>query len=161
MDLDAYNRCVDTHSDALFRFALKHLCDRDNAKDIVQDSFLRLWLKLDTVDENKCRGYLFTTAHNLIVDRSRRRKYVTPYADGHENILVTHQPKHGLKDELDRLLDTLPPVQRSLVLLRDLEGYAYQEIADMTGLDMTKVKVYLFRARKALQERIGDPALVA
>lgn len=161
MDLAAYNRCVDAHSDALFRFALKHLRDRDNAKDIVQDSFLRLWLKLDTVDENKCRSYLFTTAHNLIVDRSRRRKYVTRYADGHENILVAHQSKYGLKDELDRLLDTLPPIQRSLVLLRDLEGFAYQEIADMTGLDMTKVKVYLFRARKALQERIGDPALVA
>ncbi len=55
----------------------------------------------------------------------------------------------------------LPPIQRSLVLLRDLEGFAYQEIADMTGLDMTKVKVYLFRARKALQGLIGDPALVA
>ena len=47
------------------------------------------------------------------------------------------------------------------MLLRDLEGFAYQEIADMTGLDMTKVKVYLFRARKALQGLIGDPALVA
>jgi RNA polymerase sigma-70 factor (ECF subfamily) len=161
MDLAAYNRCVDAHSDALFRFALKHLCDRDNAKDIVQDSFLRLWLKLDTVDEIKCRSYLFTTAHNLVVDRSRRRKFVTRYADGHENILVAHQPKHGLIDELNRMLDTLPPIQRSLVLLRDLEGFAYQEIADMTGLDMTKVKVYLFRARKALQGLIGDPALVA
>ena len=161
MDLTAYNRCVDAHSDALFRFALKHLRDRDNAKDIVQDSFLRLWLKLDTVDENKCRSYLFTTAHNLIVDRSRRRKYVTRYANGHENILVTYQPKPCLKYELDRLLNTLPPIQRSLVLLRDLEGFAYQEIADMTGLDMTQVKVYLFRARKALQGLIGEPAMVA
>lgn len=161
MDLNAYNRCVDQHADALYRFALKHLRDRDEAKDIVQDSFLRLWMKLETVDVAKCRSYLFTTAHHLIVDRSRRRKYLTRYADGHANILVTHQPKAGLKDELERLLDTLPPVQRSLVLLRDLEGFAYQEIADMTGLDMTKVKVYLFRARRALQERIGDPALVA
>lgn len=161
MDITAYNRCVDQHSDTVFRFALKQLRDRDTAKDIVQDSFLRLWMKLDAVQECKGRSYLLTTAHNLIVDRSRRRKYVTRYADGHENILVTHQPKAGVKDVIDSALDTLTPLQRSLVLLRDLEGHSYQEIADITGLDLTKVKVYLFRARKALQTYIGDLALVA
>lgn len=161
MDAEAYNRCVDEHADAVFRFALKHLRDRDNAKDIVQDCFLRLWMKLDTVDQMKCRSYLFTMAHNLIVDRSRRRKFVTRYADGHENILITHQPKACLKNEVDRLLEALSPLQRSLVLLRDLEGHSYQEIAAITGMDLTKVKVYLYRARKAMQERIVDPALVA
>lgn len=161
MDTIAYNRCVDQHSDAVFRFALRHLRDRDNAKDIVQDSFLRLWMKIDAVEESRCRSYLFTTAHNLIVDRARRRKYVTRYDDGHANILIAHQPKAGVKEVIDRALDTLTPVQRSLVLLRDLEGHSYHEIASITGLDMTKVKVYLFRARRAMQAFIGDPALVA
>ncbi len=161
MDILAYNRCVDQHSDAVFRFALKHLRDRDNAKDIVQDSFLRLWIKIDAVEEAKCRSYLFTTAHNLIVDRSRRHKYVTRYTDGHDNILIAHQPMAGVKEVIERALDTLNPTQRSLVLLRDLEGYSYREIADITGLDMTRVKVYLFRARKALQAHIGELALVA
>ena len=161
MDTNAYNRCVDAHSDALYRFALRHLRDRDNAKDIVQDSFLRLWMKLDAVDEAKCRSYLFTTAHHLIVDRSRRRKFTARYEESHAHLLTTHQPQAGAKEVIDRALDTLPPTQRSLVLLRDQEGYSYQEIATITGLDMTKVKVYLFRARKALQEYIGDLALVA
>jgi len=161
MDITAYNRCVDQCSDALFRFALKHLRDRDNAKDIVQDAFLRLWMKLDTVDEAKCRSYLFTTAHHLIVDRSRRRKFTARIEDSYANLLVDFQPQAGVKDAVDRALDTLPPTQRSLVLLRDLEGYSYQEITEITGMDMTKVKVYLFRARKALQAYIGDVALVA
>lgn len=161
MDITAYNRCVDQHSDAVFRFAQHHLRDRDSAKDIVQDAFLRLWMKLDAVAEATCRSYLFTTAHNLIVDRSRRRKHVTRYDDGHENILVVHQPKAGVKEVIDRALDTLNPTHRSLVLMRDLEGYSYQEIVDITGLDLTKVKVYLFRARKAMRAHIGDLALVA
>ncbi len=161
MDITAYNRCVDQCSDALFRFALKHLRDRDNAKDIVQDAFLRLWMKLDTVEEAKCRSYLFTTAHHLIVDRCRRRKFTARFEESHAHLLTTHQPQAGAKEVIDRALDTLPPTQRSLVLLRDLEGYSYQEISEITGMDMTKVKVYLFRARKALQAYIGDVALVA
>lgn len=161
MDITAYNRCVDQHSDVVFRFAQKHLRDRDNAKDIVQESFLRLWLKLGSVEEDKSRSYLFTTAHNLIVDRTRRRKYVTRYEDDHADILITHQPGAGVKDVLDRALDTLTPTQRTLVLLRDLEGHSYQDIASITGLDLTKVKVYLFRARKAMRARIGEMALVA
>lgn len=160
MEVADYNRCVDEYSDALFRFVLKHLRDRDEAKDIVQDAFLRLWMKLDQVRPGHARGYLFTTAHHLIVDRSRRRKYVARYDDWHADVLTTRQPKAGVKDVIDRALATLTPVQRSLVLLRDLEGHTYQDIAAITGLDMTKVKVYLFRARKAMQAFIGDPELV-
>ena len=161
MDITAYNRCVARHSAAVLRFAQDHLRDRDNAKDIVHETFLRLWMKLDAVEEAKCRSYLLTTAYNLIVDRSRRRKYVTRYDGGHENILVVHQPNAGVKEVIDRALGTLTPTQRSLVLMRDLEGYSYQEMAEITGLDMTKVKVYLFRARKAMRARLGDLALVA
>jgi RNA polymerase sigma-70 factor (ECF subfamily) len=156
-----YNRCVEEHSDALHRFVLKQLRDRDEAKDIVQESFLRLWMKLDQVQFTKARSYLFTTARNLIVDRSRRRKYVARYHGRHEDMLVTHQPKAGVKEVVDRALATLTPVQRSLVVLRDMEGHSYEDIVTLTGLEMTKVKVYLFRARKAMREYIGDLALVA
>ena len=161
MDHIDYNRCVEEHADGLYRFVVKHLRDRDDAKDIVQEAFLRLWVRLDMVRPVHAKGYLFTTAHNLVVDRSRRRKHVVRYDPWHEQVQVTHQPKAGLGEALDRALATLPPIQRTLVLLRDLEGHSYLEMAAITGLDMTKVKVYLFRARKALQEHIGDPAIVA
>lgn len=161
MDVDAYDRCVDDHADALYRFAVKHQGDRDEAKDIVQESFLRLWQRLDQVDPARARAYLFSTAHHLIVDRSRRRKHVARFEDRHANVLTTQQPKIGVKDIIDEALATLTPIQRSLVLLRDRDGHTYQDIAAITGLDMTRVKVYLFRARRAMQAYIGDPALVA
>lgn len=160
MDLDAYNRCVDDHSDGLFRFAARHLRDRDAAKDIVQDSFLRLWLKLEQVDGSRAKSYLFTIAHHLIVDSASKAKRRARYEPGHEDLLTTTQPRAGLQALIDKSLATLSPLQRTLVLLRDLEGFSYKEISDMTGLDVTKVKVYLFRARKALQAFIGDLDLV-
>lgn len=161
MDPSAYGRCVDEHADGLLRFVLKHLRDRDEAKDVVQESFMRLWMRLDRVQGPHARAYLFTTARNLVVDRSRRRRHLMRYEPRYEHILVTHQPNAGIQEALDRALSTLPPIQRTLVLLRDLEGFSYQEMAAITGTDMTKVKVYLFRARKALQLHIVDPALVA
>ena len=61
---------------------------------------------------------------------------------------------------LDAALSTLPPIQRSVVLLRDLEGYTYEEIAELTGLNLPQVKVYISRGRTALKEYIGQLDLV-
>ena len=76
-----------------------------------------------------------------------------------KDVLQALKAKPGTAADLARR--TFLPQRTVLVLLRDLEGYSYQEIAAITGLDMAKVKVYLFRARRALQEYIGDVALVA
>lgn len=156
MDIHAYNHAVDDHSDALYRYVLKHLRDRDEAKDIVQECFLRLWMRLDQVTVIGARRYLFTIAHKLVVDRSRRRKRLERYGPVHEQMLTTEQPKAGLEHVIDRALAQLPPLQRSLILLRDRDGHSYQDVANITGLDMTKVKVYLFRARRAVQGHLGE-----
>jgi RNA polymerase sigma-70 factor (ECF subfamily) len=156
MDIEAYNRVVDDHSDALYRYVVKQLRDRDEAKDIVQECFLRLWMRLDQVTVIGARRYLFTIAHNLVVDRSRRRKRLERYGPVHEQMLTTEQPKAGLEHVIDRALAQLPPLQRSLILLRDRDGHSYQDVANITGLDMTKVKVYLFRARRAVQGHLGE-----
>jgi RNA polymerase sigma factor (sigma-70 family) len=117
-------------------------------------------MKVDQVEPEKGRSYLFSTALNLIIDRSRRQKFVARYEPSCEDVLVVLQPAAGVKEEIRSALDRLSPRLRHLVILRDVEGYSYKEIAEMTGLDMTQVKVYLFRARKFLQRFIGDPALV-
>jgi RNA polymerase sigma-70 factor (ECF subfamily) len=156
MDIDAYNQVVTDHADALYRFVVKHLGDRDEAKDLVQESFLRLWMRLDKVAVSGARSYLFTTAHHLVVDRTRRRKRTDRYGAGHEQLLTTQQPKAGLAEAIDRALARLTPLQRSLIVLRDREGHSYQDVATITGLEMTQVKVYLFRARKAMQAQLGS-----
>ena len=78
----------------------------------------------------------------------------------HEDLRHTSQEAPDLKQVLDAGLATLPDIQRSVVLLRDLEGYNYEEIAEITGLNLPQVKVYIYRGRAALKEYIGKLELV-
>lgn len=160
MTIADYNAAVDAHADGIYRFALKHLRDEDLAKDVVQESFARLWAKVDQVDGAKAKSYLFTTAHHAIVDETRKSGRVRRMEEQHEDLRHTSQTQPDLKEVLDAALATLPAVQRSVVLLRDLEGYSYEEIAELTGLNLPQVKVYIYRGRTALKEYIGQLDLV-
>jgi RNA polymerase sigma factor (sigma-70 family) len=151
-----YNTAVDMHADGIYRFALKHLRDVEQARDVVQETFTRLWAKVDQVDATKVKSYLFTTAHHAIVDTVRKEQRTTPMEDHHAHLRTTSQQQPDLKEVLDAALATLPAIQRSVVLLRDLEGYSYEEIAELTGLNLPQVKVYIYRGRTALKEYIGQ-----
>lgn len=157
MTVAEYDKCVSQYSDNLYRFALKSLRSDDEAKDIVQESFLRLWENREAVLGGKEKSYLFTVAYRLIVDRVRMGKRYT----GDESVLRTSPASgrpdyNGISELIDRFLDELPPLQKSLIMLRDYEGYSYREMAEMTRLSETQVKVYIFRARTALRRIIGD-----
>jgi RNA polymerase sigma-70 factor (ECF subfamily) len=156
MTAPEYNAAVDAHADGIYRFALKHLRDEDLAKDVVQESFARLWTKLDRVEAAKVKSYLFTTAHHAIVDSVRKEQRSSRMEEHHADLRHTSQAQPDLKEALDAALATLPPVQRSVVLLRDLEGYSYEEIAELTELNLAQVKVYIYRGRTALKEYIGQ-----
>jgi RNA polymerase sigma-70 factor (ECF subfamily) len=160
MTLADYNAAVDLHADGIYRFALKHLRDVDVAKDVVQESFARLWVKVEEVDAAKAKSYLFTTAHHIMVDEVRKGGRSTRMEEHHEDLRSTAQAQPDLKEVLDAALATLPEVQRSVVLLRDLEGYTYEEIAELTGLNLTQVKVYIYRGRNTLKEYIGKLEVV-
>lgn len=160
MTLEEYNTCVDRHGDGVYRFVLKHLRDADAARDVVQESFARLWQKVEEVDATKAKSYLFTTAHHLVVDSVRRGQRSTRMQEDHLDLHSTSQAPPDLREVLDAALGTLPAVQRSVVLLRDLEGYTYEEIGALTGLSPTQVKVYIYRGRTALKEYIGKLELV-
>lgn len=160
MSPEQYNTCVDLHADGIYRFALKNMRDQDLAKDIVQESFARLWARIDKVDGKKGKSYLFTTAHHLMADEAKKRKRSTPMEEVHENQHHTSQAQPDLKEVLDRALATLPDIQRSVILLRDLEGYSYDEIAELTKLTMSQVKVYIYRGRTSLKAYIGNMNIV-
>jgi len=155
MTIADYNAAVDAHSDGIYRFAVKHLRDTDTAKDVVQESFARLWMKVDQVDAAKVKSYLFTTAHHAIVDEVRKGVRSTRLEDSHDRMQYTEQDQPDLKEVLDAGLATLPAIQRSVVLLRDLEGYSYEEIAELVNINLAQVKVYIYRGRTALKEYIG------
>lgn len=156
MTISEYNSAVDQHADGLYRFAVKHLRDTDAAKDVVQESFARLWQKVDEVDGAKVKSYLFTTAHHILVDEARKGARGTRMEHRHTDLQWGTQSQPDLKEVLDAALALLPEVQRSVVLLRDLEGYSYDEIAELTQLNTPQVKVYIYRGRTALKNYIGS-----
>ena len=160
MTVADYNAAVDAHSDGIFRFAVKHLRDRDLAKDVVQETYARLWVKVEDVETAKAKSYLFTTAHHIMVDEVRKGARSARMEEHHEDLQWSSQSQPDLQKVLDAGLAQLPEVQRSVVLLRDLEGNSYEEIAELTGLNVTQVKVYIYRGRTALKEYIGKLELV-
>lgn len=151
MNVKEYNESVDSHADGLYRFALKSLTNKGEAEDLVQDAFAKLWMKRDQVDVNKVKSYLFTTVYHTIIDRSRKQKRIQQFEQSVRQEFTPPSIHFDLKHQLDQALSLLPEYQRTVVLLRDYEGYSYQEIGEITGLSTEQVKVYIFRARKALR----------
>lgn len=159
MTVKEYNISVDEYSDNLFRFALKHLKNEMSANDVVQETFTKVWIKHEEVNYEKVKSYLFTTAYHTIVDWVKKEKRSGDIENAQEQ---GEDPtlNFSLKEVLEEALDKLPKIQKSVVLLRDYEGYNYDEIAEITGLSTSQVKVYIFRARKALQTYIKRLDLV-
>jgi RNA polymerase sigma factor (sigma-70 family) len=153
MNIQEYNQAVDQFADGLYRFALKSINDCDMAHDFVQDAFEKLWIKLETVENAK--SYLFTTVYHAIVDHSRKELRTRVYAEQVDRNPITELQAIDLHEILNKGLNEMSEIQRNVVLLRDYEGYSYQEIGEITGLSEQQVKVYIFRARKFLKEYIG------
>ncbi|MBQ8958705.1 MAG: RNA polymerase sigma factor [Bacteroidales bacterium] len=155
MDRSQYNRCVEQYADRLFRFAFSSLRNREQAEDVVQESFARVWEKVETVDFDKAKSYLFTTAHHAMIDEIRQNLRTTRIDDIAPNELKDKRPHYpDVNEILHKALGNLPEAQRNALLLRDYEGYSYQEIGDITGMSEAQVKVNIFRARTALKNKL-------
>jgi RNA polymerase sigma factor (sigma-70 family) len=98
---------------------------------------------------------MFTTGYHTMIDRIRRDKKQSELTAARELTLSHSRQYSDLKEVLDDALTKLPDIQRSVILLRDYEGYSYAEIGEITGLNESQVKVYIFRARGFLKNYIG------
>lgn len=152
-----YNLCVDQHADGVYRFILKNVKDAERARDIVQDSFAKMWEKSKDVLPEKAKSYLFTTAYHTMIDDIRREKRITSLEQSSERILSVNHSWSDLKEVLQSALETLPEMQKIVITLRDYEGYSYEEIGEITNLSASQVKVYIYRGRVALKKYIGSP----
>lgn len=155
MTVKEYNKSVDLFSDNVYRFILKSINDIERAKDIVQDCYEKLWLKIESVSFLKVKSYLFSTAYHTMIDSIRKEKSHTKYLEYDREQGLYEEQYSDLNEILHRMILLLPEAQRSVILLRDYEGYSYSEIAAITGLSESQVKVYIFRGRLFLKEKIG------
>ena len=152
-----YNDCVSAYADNVYRFILKNIRNEEDAKDIVQGAYEKMWIHREDVIYEKSKSYLFTVAYNQMIDHIRKNKRIVlkETMPEHEtgSFNIQSNPKRLLQEALSRLGET----QRSLVMLKDYEGYSYEEIGEITGLNESQVKVYLHRARLFLRNYIVKP----
>ena len=147
MTVTEYNQCVDAHADGVYRFILKNIKHEDNARDVVQDSFAKMWEKVKDISFEKSKSYLFTTAYHTMIDHIRKNERMTSLEQNNQHEQRYESGYTDLKEVLDEAVDKLPEIQRSVLLLRDYEGYSYKEIGEVTNLNESQVKVYIYRAR--------------
>lgn len=156
MTVEDYNKAVDMHADNLYRFILKNVRVEDTAGDIVQDTFEKLWRKLEHVNAEKAKSYLFTTAYHTLIDYIRKMSRMGDLEEVNMDRHFHDEQYSDIREILNRAIEKLSPDQRSVLMLRDYEGYSYREIAEITNLSETQVKVYIYRARVYLKEYIGN-----
>ena len=160
MNSHEYNQSVDLYSDNVYRFILKNIRDKDRARDIVQDSYEKLWRNVENVNPEKVKSYLFTTAYHTMIDVIRKDKRLRSI----EDYQVPEEPHEthysDLSEVLSEAVKRLPGIQRTVILLRDYEGYSYKEIGEVTLLNEAQVKVYIYRARVFLKNYIGKMEVV-
>ena len=155
MTINEFNNTVNQYSDNVYRFILKNIKNESKAQDVVQDSFEKLWINRKLVVYKKAKSYLFTTAYRTMIDYIRKDKRITLTDDSRTFESVHEDSYTGVQEVLHEAIEQLSEVQKSVVLLRDYEGYSYKEIAKITELTEAQVKVYIYRARVFLKTYLG------
>lgn len=151
-----YNHCVKEYADGVFRYIVKNLKDRDEAQNIVQNTFEKVWIKREDVIFEKAKSYIFTIAYREMIDAMRYKKKFTDMEQiNDEQFKTTNTNYTGVKALVDKLVNKLPENQKTVILLRDYEGHDYRTIGEITGMTEAQVKINLFRARQYLKECIG------
>ena len=155
MTVEEYNRSVEEYADSVYRFIRADIRDDNRANDIVQDSYEKLWRYVSEIEYVVVKSWLFSTAYHAMIDIIRKEKRMKIIEDYGEKDLTYESEYTDLNEILHSALERLPEQQRSVILLRDYEGYSYKEIGEITGLTEPQVKTYIYRGRIALKNYIG------
>jgi RNA polymerase sigma-70 factor, ECF subfamily len=156
-----FNEMATQHLDALYRTAVRLTGRPQDAEDLVQETYLRAWRSLHTYRPGtNPKAWLFRILHNAHIDRFRASSRTVPTVDeleGQDPAFVVHETPEtlvmsGLVDtEIRKALMEIPEVFRACLILADLEGFSYQEIADILSIPRGTVMSRLFRGRRAMR----------
>ena len=155
MTVKEYNKAVEEFADSVYRFIRGNLKDDARANDIIQDSFEKLWRHVTEIEYAVVKSWLFSTAYHIMIDIIRKDKRMTNLGLVNETELIHESQYSDLNEILHKALDKLQEQQKTLIMLRDYEGYSYKEIGEITGLSESQVKINIYRGRVALKNFIG------
>lgn len=162
MNLEIFQTQVLPAKNKLFRFASRLLGSEAEAQDVVQEAFVKVWNGGKLNEVQNWEAWCMRIVHNLSLDRLRviKRRSIEPLdANAHavQTKDLTPHDRTELKESMQRIsewMNALPEKQRQVLHLRDIEGYSYQEICEILSIDMSQVKVSLFRARNSIREKL-------
>ncbi len=142
------------------------LGDSAASADVTQDVFIKLWEHRGELDEERILGWLLRVARNACIDVIRKRKVRRTVAESEDFTIDSLPSREALPDEdassaifqehLKKALNALGEPHRSIVVLREVQEYKYEEISEVLNLPLNTVKVYLHRARKTLRKELGE-----
>ncbi len=144
--------CVNNLSDDLLRYFVKNTCSKQQANDLVQETFIALWNNIQKVENNKAKGWLFTVAHNKLMTFFRDEQL------HRVEILTSFTTDNNLDNEqfVDYLLQSLDTRARQCLILKDWEGFSIKEIAQILQISETNVKQIIFRAKIKIKQILDN-----
>lgn len=158
--LPKYQQVVDQHRQRIFSFAYYSLRAKEDAEDVTQEVFIKLWQHWQKIDQVKVGGWLMRVAHNSVIDHVRRQKPSKDGIDSYAEVeLVATEEEEGVGIDQARYRSTLMEAIKglddpfkSIIIMRDIQGASYLEIKESLDISESQVKVYLHRARRKLRE---------
>jgi RNA polymerase sigma-70 factor (ECF subfamily) len=156
-----FNDLVRNISRKLYGYAYRILRDQTAAEDTVQEVFIRLWKMNAKLDEYKSvEALALTMTKNYCIDQLRKNKQYESGNNPDTSFLKTQEPtpheemeKNEIASILNKIIERLPETYRELIKLRDIEGLSYEEIADIKGENINKLRVNISRARKLIRDQ--------
>jgi RNA polymerase sigma-70 factor (ECF subfamily) len=154
------------YGSVIFTYARYSLRQREDAEDVTQEVLVRLWANRDAIEPARMRGWVMQVARNLVIDTARRRRtraaVIADGADADASAAIIASPdtadaaldRGELRDVIDRAIAGLNEPYRSIVVMREIQGLAYDDIATSMSMPLGTIKVYLHRARRVLREAV-------
>jgi RNA polymerase sigma-70 factor (ECF subfamily) len=163
-----FRRLVKAHKDRLYSLAVHLLGNTAEAEDVVQDVLIKLWNHHESLESERVRPWLLRVTRNACIDLIRKRVHQRAYAmavGAESETAVLSTPVEALEDanlneHLSAAIRGLEEPFQSLVILREIQGFSYQEIGQALELSDQQVRVYLHRARRKLRQTLA-PLMVA
>ena len=161
MDKKQFTSEILPYKNKLYRFALRIVGNVAEAEDVVQEVMIKLWQQREKLHEySNLEAWCIRMTKNLSIDKTRSKHYKMGIIPEGFDISSSHNNPHQVTETQDtmhrikKLIHSLPPKQRDVMHLRDIEGLSYKEIEDQLRIPMNQVKVYLFRARKFIKSQL-------
>jgi RNA polymerase sigma-70 factor, ECF subfamily len=161
-----FRELAEEYAGRIFTYARYSLRHREDAEDVTQEVLVRLWKHHDAIEAGSTATWVMRVTRNLVIDVSRRRQARTAvFADGLEGAEVAALAATGRapdaeagraewREQIEAAVARLEEPYRSIVVMREIQGLAYEEIAEAMNMPLGTIKVYLHRARRRLRDSL-------